>query len=116
MKRLAIPISLLFRALADPTRLRILHALRGGERCVCDLVALFELPQPTVSHHLAYLRRSGLVDCRKQGLWCYYQLAEPKSETHAKLLEVLGSCAEESPKLQADTQRLKRLNARRGCC
>ena len=51
----------MFRAFSDRTRLRLLHLLRGGEGCVCDLVRVLGVPQPKVSRHLAYLRKAGLV-------------------------------------------------------
>ena len=64
----------LLKALADPTRLRILSLLsrREGELCVFELVECFPLEQPTISHHLHILRDAGLVDCRKKSLWAYY--------------------------------------------
>jgi ArsR family transcriptional regulator len=65
----------LFKALADGTRLRILALLQAGEICVCDIHGSLGLPQPTVSRHLAYLRKSGLVEGRKEGLWVHYRLA-----------------------------------------
>jgi ArsR family transcriptional regulator len=65
----------LFKALADGTRLRILGLLQSGEICVCDMHGSLGLPQPTVSRHLAYLRKSGLVLGRKDGLWVHYRLA-----------------------------------------
>ena len=52
----------LFRGFADPIRLRVLNVLAAGELCVCDIVEILDLPQPTVSRHLAYLRRCGLVE------------------------------------------------------
>ena len=58
----ATPVDLVFRAFSDRTRLRILHLLRGGELCVCDLVKVLDVPQPKASRHLAYLRRAGLAD------------------------------------------------------
>ena len=66
----------LFKALADRTRLRILGLLAAGEICVCDIHVSLGIPQPTASRHLAYLRRTGLVDARKQGLWVHYRLAQ----------------------------------------
>src|SRR5690349_16819991 len=60
-------ISSMFRAFSDPTRLRILRLLQGGQCCVGDLVSILELPQPSVSRHLAYLREAGLVADRKEG-------------------------------------------------
>lgn len=64
-----------FKALADVTRLRILALLGGNEVCVCHIHDSLGLPQPTVSRHLAYLRRAGLVDTRRDGVWMHYQLS-----------------------------------------
>ena len=65
----------LFKALADVTRLRILALLGGNEVCVCHIHDSLGLPQTTVSRHLAYLRRAGLVDTRRDGVWMHYQLS-----------------------------------------
>src|SRR5271170_4164353 len=96
MKRLRKPgvgqIDRMFRAFSDRTRLRILHLLSPGELCVCHIVDVLELPQPKVSRHLAYLRRTGLVLTRKEGLWNYYRLAPAQGDFHEKLLQCLGSC------------------------
>ena len=64
----------LLKALADPTRLRILSLLsrHEGEVCVFEIVESFTLEQPTISHHLRILLAAGLVDFRKKGLWAYY--------------------------------------------
>ena len=67
----------LFKALSDETRLRILALLSAGELCVCDLMAVLDLPQSTVSRHLAYLRHAGLVEDRRRGVWMYYRLSTP---------------------------------------
>lgn len=68
-----------FRALSDPTRVRILNLLaRHHELCVCELQAVLPLSQPTISHHLAVLRKAGFVDCEARGRWCYYW-ARPES-------------------------------------
>jgi ArsR family transcriptional regulator len=63
-----------FRALSDPTRVRIMNLLlsRGASTCVCDMWEAFDLSQPTVSHHLKVLREAGLVDCERRGTWVYY--------------------------------------------
>ena len=74
-KRLA-SLETLFKALADDTRLRILGLLQAGEICVCDIHGRLDLPQPLVSRHLAYLRRSGLVEGRRDGLWVHYRIAQ----------------------------------------
>jgi ArsR family transcriptional regulator len=64
-----------FKALADKTRLRILALLGKNEVCVCHIHDTLGLPQPTVSRHLAYLRRTGLVDVRRDGVWMHYQVS-----------------------------------------
>ena len=66
-----------FKALADPVRLRLLAligAQDGGEACVCDLTAAFELTAPTISHHLKVLREAGLITGDRRGTWVYYRL------------------------------------------
>ncbi|MGH2944854.1 MAG: ArsR/SmtB family transcription factor [Solirubrobacteraceae bacterium] len=62
------------RALAEPVRLQLVDVLRkhAGKVCVCELVPLFDLSQPTISHHLRKLRDAGIVDHEKRGLWAYY--------------------------------------------
>ena len=65
----------LFKGLADKTRLRILALLGKNEVCVCHIHDSLGLPQPTVSRHLAYLRRAGLVDARRDGVWMHYRVA-----------------------------------------
>src|SRR5919107_1185055 len=64
----------LAKALADPVRVQLVDVLRkhAGKVCVCELVPLFDLSQPTVSHHLKVLRDAGLVDSERRGLWAYY--------------------------------------------
>lgn len=65
-----------FKALADTTRLRILGLLLTGEVCVCHIHETLRIPQPKASRHLAYLRKTGLVDARREGLWMHYRLAD----------------------------------------
>jgi ArsR family transcriptional regulator len=62
------------KALGDPIRLQLVDVLRkhAGKVCVCELVPLFDISQPTLSHHLKKLRAAGLVDCERRGLWAYY--------------------------------------------
>ena len=82
----------LFKGFADPTRIRILNVLAAGELCVCDVVALLRLAQPTVSRHLAYLRRTGLVEARPELRFTYYRLAEPQDVVHRNLISCVRSC------------------------
>jgi ArsR family transcriptional regulator len=68
-----------FKALADPTRVGIVNTLsQVDEVCVCNLTALFQLSQPTISHHLKILREAGLVESSRRGTWAYYRLV-PKA-------------------------------------
>jgi ArsR family transcriptional regulator, arsenate/arsenite/antimonite-responsive transcriptional repressor len=62
------------RALGDPIRLQLVDVLRrnAGKVCVCELVPLFDVSQPTISHHLKVLREAGLVESERRGLWVYY--------------------------------------------
>ena len=68
----------LFKALADPTRVQMVHMLQASPEpvCVCDFTATFKLGQPTISHHLAKLRQAGLVRTHKRGIWAFYQLRD----------------------------------------
>jgi ArsR family transcriptional regulator, arsenate/arsenite/antimonite-responsive transcriptional repressor len=98
----------LFEAVADPVRLRLLNLLMKGEVCVCHLYEALDLPQSTVSRHLAYLRKRRLVVGRKAGLWVHYRLAKPVGEVHRKLLACLRACSQEIEALTQDRQRLER--------
>ncbi len=73
-RRRAEQMAVVAKALADPVRVQLVDVLRkhAGKVCVCELVPLFELSQPTVSHHLKVLRDAGIVDSERQGLWAYY--------------------------------------------
>src|SRR4051812_20434950 len=70
----AIRIAAVAKALGDPVRLQLVDVLRkhAGKVCVCELVPLFDLSQPTVSHHLKVLREAGIVGSERVGLWAYY--------------------------------------------
>ena len=106
-----------FNALADETRLRILNLLNVGELCVCDIIKVLREPQSKISRHLAYLRRAGLVEGRKDGLWMHYRLSKPASKMCAVLLKAVSCCCSESDECGKD---LKALHSNRdclvGCC
>jgi ArsR family transcriptional regulator len=102
----------LFKAFADPVRLRLLNLLAEGEVCVCHLHEALELPQSTVSRHLAYLRKRGLVAGRRKGQWVHYRLAKPASELHRTLVGCVGACFKESDTLKQDRQKLNRSSCR----
>ena len=76
-EKLIEEIAAWLKAMADPTRLRLLHAMQDGELCVTDLLAGLECSQANVSKHLAILRSAGLVDCRREGSSVYYKIADP---------------------------------------
>src|SRR5687767_9635644 len=70
----AVRLAAIAKALGDPIRMQLVDVLRrhAGEVCVCELVPLFDVSQPTLSHHLAKLRAAGIVDSERRGLWAYY--------------------------------------------
>jgi ArsR family transcriptional regulator len=82
----------LFKALGDRTRLRILALLASGEVCVCNIHESLNLPQPTVSRHLAYLRRMELVEATRSSRLAHYRLAAPTHQVHANLINCVRSC------------------------
>lgn len=101
----------LFRALADKTRLRLLNLMSGQEVCVCYFIEILGLPQSTISRHLAYMRRAGLVTARREGKWMHYRLAVPKTPAlRAILREVLNGLA-----VDKDMER-DRAKLNRACC
>lgn len=107
MRTIQPPTKAIFRALSDRTRLRILNLLQDGELCVCHIVGVLDSPQPTVSRHLAYLRKAGLVVARKEGLWMHYRLAPADRKSHAMLLDCLAQCFQEENVFAKDNERLR---------
>jgi ArsR family transcriptional regulator len=98
-----------YRALADETRLRILALLRDGtgEVCVCHLQSSLRLPQPTISRHLAYLRKAGLAEARRDGVWMHYRLASPNSAVVKQVVESALHAMTHAETTGADVARLK---------
>jgi len=68
----------IFKAISDPTRLKILYLLQDGELCVCEIIMALEKPQSTISHHLNILKNSGFIKGRKDGVWIHYKLTNSK--------------------------------------
>ena len=85
-----------FKALSEETRLRILKLLEGGERCVCDIVAALEMIQPKVSFHLGVLKEAGLIRDRKQGRWTHYRIDDSEMFRRFLLLSVLERITEDT--------------------
>ena len=103
----------LFKALADVTRLRILGLLLTGEICVCDIHDSLKIPQPKASRHLAYLRRIGLVETRREGLWIHYRLAKPTDPVLAAISDAVQHALTHIDSVNRDAVRLQR---KTGCC
>jgi ArsR family transcriptional regulator len=100
------PLDLLFRALADPTRLRLLNLIADREICVCYLVEILRMSQPKVSRHLAYLRRAGIASSRRDGKWMHYRLVMPKDEVAANILRETLAHLRRKPEMKRDVARL----------
>ncbi|MFP4168249.1 MAG: ArsR/SmtB family transcription factor [Desulfonatronovibrionaceae bacterium] len=104
--------ALIFKALSEEPRLRILSLLTSGELCVCEIEAALGLPQSTVSRHLALLRQAELVQGRRKGVWMYYRLLDDPDGMHKQILEVVRIYLTQDPAAQKDLSRLKDYFAR----
>ena len=103
----------LFKALADGTRLRILGLLLSGEVCVCHIHESLKIPQPKASRHLAYLRRAGLVDTRRDGLWIHYRLADLGDPVLQTIGDAVRHALMHVDSIRRDGARLQK---KTGCC
>ena len=104
-------MELLFRALADRTRLRLLNLMSAGEVCVCFFVEVLGTNQPKISRHLAYLRRAGVVAARRDGKWMHYRITTPEDPHAARVFaEVMAWLGEEAA-MQKDRARMESI-----CC
>ena len=101
----------LFAALADPTRLRLLNLMHGREVCVCYFVEILKQGQPKISRHLAYLRRAGIVEARREGKWMHYRIETPADPRAASILEATLRSFETDRDMQTDLARLGK-----ACC
>ena len=99
----------LFKALGDRTRLRILALLAAGEVCVCNIHESLNLPQPTVSRHLASLRRSGLVETRREGVWMHYRLSPPAGRLAASIVDAALHAVGHAPSVGSDRKKLAKV-------
>jgi len=113
MTRAAKPFDLvrLFAALADPTRLRLLNLMNGREVCVCYFVEILKQGQPKISRHLAYLRRAGIVEARREGKWMHYRIERPADLRAASILDATIKTFETNRNMQIDLARLSQ-----ACC
>ena len=106
MSRKSYDIELLFKALADRTRLGLISLIGDSEVCVCFFVAILKSNQPKISRHLAYLRRAGIVTSRREGKWMHYRLTEPPDEHAARIFREVRAALAEHPELQRDREKL----------
>ena len=113
MSRTARPFDMvqLFAALADPTRLRLLNLMNGREVCVCYFVEILKQGQPKISRHLAYLRRPGGVQARREGKWMHYRIEPPADPRAASILDATLKSFATDGNMQTDLARLGR-----ACC
>ena len=96
------------QAIVDPTRVRIIAALRRRELCVCELVDALEISQSTLSGHLQVLRQTGLVITKKEGRWIYYSLTDQKMALIEALFSQIQPDGDADPRLRRDGQRIAR--------
>jgi ArsR family transcriptional regulator, arsenate/arsenite/antimonite-responsive transcriptional repressor len=102
------PLTRLFRALSDETRVRIVALLTHGELCVCHIEEALALPQPNVSRQMGVLRAAGVVLPRRKGSWIYYRLAEQSQEECSAVLAAITSFAARAA-LRKDLVRLRKV-------
>ena len=110
-KSTAAEMERLFLGLADGTRLRLLNLMADQEVCVCYFVEALQLPQPTISRHLAYLRRAGVVAARRDGKWMHYRVVVPQNPFARQLIVDTLRWLASDRQMQRDRARLNR-----ACC
>ena len=111
MRVSAFNTELFFQALGDKTRLRLLNLLGDQEICVCYFVEILEQAQPKISRHLAYLRRAGIVEARRDGKWIHYRIVMPKNIGADQVLRQTLQWLKGDKEMQADRSRLSK-----ACC
>jgi ArsR family transcriptional regulator len=110
VNRKAPDMDSLFRALADRTRLRLINLMGGDEVCVCYFVEALKTSQPKISRHLAYLRRAGVVQARREGKWIHYKVVDPDDPHQARVFKGVREWLAQDPEMRRDRERLMR------CC
>jgi len=104
-----------FRALADETRLRIVMLLLHGELCVCDLMAILDSPQSKLSRHLAYLKHSGIVSGRREGVWMHYSLKDPLKDLYQPHLHLFKEKFSALSPFKQDKKKMLKFKAKGVC-
>lgn len=110
-KKQGFDMEMFFKALADKTRLRLINLIGGDEICVCFFTEVINTTQPKISRHLAYLRRAGLVDARREGKWMHYRITEPDDESAAKVFSEIRAWLAQDAQMQRDRTKLVQV-----CC
>ncbi len=106
----------IFKSLEDETRLRIMALLlETGELCVCDIIAVLQLPQSTVSRHLAHLKNAGWLRDRREVVWIFYSISPDLSPLQKLLSVTLRTTLAENEAAKNDRERLVKLG-RMNCC
>ena len=109
-------IATIFQSLEDETRLRILALLlQEDELCVCDLMAVLQLPQSTISRHLSHLRNAGWLKDRREGVWIHYSVNRNLAAVQQFLLPVLRTFLTDTDTARADRERLDQLGRENSC-
>lgn len=109
-------IAIVFQSLEEEVRLRILSLLMAEpELCVCDLMAVLQMPQSTVSRHLSHLKNAGWLRDRREGVWIYYSLAKPLGPLQQSLLPILRHFLHDEPVAKSDIDRLHDLSRGNSC-
>jgi ArsR family transcriptional regulator len=110
-KRQRFDMELFFKALADKTRLRLISLMGDEEICVCFFTEVISTTQPKISRHLAYLRKAGLVEARREGKWMHYRISEPDDERAAKVFREIRAWLAQDAQMQRDRTTLVQV-----CC
>lgn len=111
MAKSGAQLELIFKALADRTRLRLLNLMAAGEVCVCFFVEVLGTNQPKISRHLAYLRRAGVVAARREGKWMHYRITTPENAHAARVFNEVMTWLGEDRDMQKDRARMSSI-----CC
>jgi len=110
-KKKIFDVELFFKALADKTRLRLINLMGEDEICVCFFTEAISTTQTKISRHLAYLRKAGLVEARREGKWMHYRVVEPDNEHAAKVFREIRAWLTQDAQMQRDMQKLVQV-----CC
>ena len=112
-------IAIIFKALSDDTRLRVIKLLQERELCVCELMQVLDMSQPRISRHMSVLKNAGFVDDRREGKWVHYFLCNgTDNEDIKRILQSFSQMANDNKLVQEDKKKLKkalRLSEKKFC-